>query len=648
MEVKFIEYGPNTRCYKCGTTEVEYICHHCGKPMCAKHTFFASVRDKEKLLSREFTELDLTKSQEEPFHCSDCIHIVWGKDWKKFIAGIILIGISLIAIPNNRFGFKLLGISLGAGVVVYGVCSNRHKKIKALESERELPVIPQFNSIHIKERLSAWLTCDAKGKYTVTADPAKGQLDINLRLNQSDYERLDKYRQKYRKAEYSRAKKFHAGFVALEGSVGIKFNSSINPHEDFINYNNTVISLIDRVINQPLLKGASPFCKLVVLRGTESFMLSLLWVMLLQKRKASVDKPNVGIIQKSFSYTLLETPPQNFFPIHLVLSFLPRSDQRGIEIGIQWTKPEYTNTSTELWKELWNLEIDRIEFLKLSFTRDWGEVEKSSHDGVYDPQDSTITWKQVQLSEQDLPKHRCALKVEFENQIEPLDSSVSGEIKVVFKGTVSGLKNVNVYFPNGKLVKPILNSGNNQKKLIISTEVNANFKLSLSKLRYQYIREIPEPNKNEKDKNKNEELIFNKISPNYKTIIKITDAMSDPDQGFYINRIIEQKPTINAQEDITNRVWTISGRWYDGIYPIEFKLHVRGHEPNSQTRQTFPVTIVKRKVMGTYPNPEMEEKIENVWEKLDHLIRDLLDPLSETKEAPDLKGFSPSSPTERN
>ena len=603
MQAKIIKNAPKTRCYKCGTTETLNICHHCGKPMCMKHTFRASADDNKKLLSTEFTKLNLEECGEEAYHCSNCIHLVKDQDWKAILVGIILIFISLIAIPNNRIAIKIIGIVGGGVGVAYGFYTNKQRKTKFLASKPELPVLPRFNRIHIKEELRGNINLSSEGNYSVTVDPAIGNLDIDISLTHLDYERLEKYHKKYGTAE-----KFHAGFVVLEGAAGIQFSDSITPNQDSVNHNTTVISLIDRVSNQPLLKG--------------------------------IDKRDAGKITKCLPYDLLDIPNQDYFPVQLVLSFLPRTDRRGIEIGIQWTDPNFTNPDTELWKELWNLEIDQIEILELKFPVAWGRVEKlsSSDNAVISSVSQSITWRRVKPSKQDLLQHRCTLQVEFENQINPLDSSVSGKAKVLFQGTLSGLENVKVYFPTGKpgrllqKNKSYLRNQIGQEELILNTGVYVDFELSLTNIRYQHIREVPEPNKKERDRNKQEEIIFEGVLPNYETIILITDKISESEQNFYVNRVIENKPIFNAQENILNRVWTIFGRFYEGIYPVEFQLDLRGYESNNLNLQApLGITMIKRTVKGTYSNPEMEQHIENVWEKLDFLIREILEPLSEQK-----------------
>lgn len=585
--------APKRRCYKCGEPDIRYICHHCGKPMCNEHTFFVS--DKGKLISQEFTKLKLDNEDgEEPYHCEHCIHIIRGQDWKLIATGIIFILLSLIAIPNDRFGVKLMGILIGGGGVGYGLYTNNKRKIESRKFKPLLPVLPRFNQVQIEEKLSSSIILDSEGNYHVSEPSAKGQLNIDMSLTNVDCERLEQYGKKYGSAD-----RFHGGFAVLEGLAGLQFSDHIVRNQNNIrsNTNSTVIPLIDKVSTQPLLNG--------------------------------VDQRNAEKIQKCFPYSLINMPERNYFPIQLVLSFLPETDKRGIEIGIQTIKPD--SNRSKLWEELWNLEIDRIESLELTFPVSWGKVQNLSRsdNAVINDNTKTITWRRVKLTEQD-SKNRCTLQVQFENSIDPLDSSVCGKVKVLFQGTLSGVKNISIYLPTGKPGRTLqeknkeTNGESSQAQLIVNTEVDADFELSLASLRYQHIKEITEDNNNKININKLENLFFPGVSPDYETIIILTDAMSKPDQGFYVKQVIENPPTINA--NIINYVWTIFGRWYEGIYPIDFQLDVYGQKSNEKIIQedVSVFTKVKLTVKGTHSNSEMEQQIEEVWERLNFVINETL------------------------
>ncbi len=74
------------------------------------------------------------------------------------------------------------------------------------------------------------------------------------------------------------------------------------------------------------------------------------------------------------------------------------------------------------------------------------------------------------------------------------------------------------------------------------------------------------------------------------------------------------------------------GRWYEGVYPIDFQINIEGEEIDNSELNDFPgKTEAKLTVKGTYSNAEMENKIENIWEQLKLLIYETLTQLSEQR-----------------
>ena len=105
MPIEIIERAPKIRCYKCGKTQIQYICHHCGTPICSSH-YIKRINKKEGILDNtEFTQLGLKemKCGEEGIHCEKCYHTILGEDKSilgkaitNFSIGIILLILSIV------------------------------------------------------------------------------------------------------------------------------------------------------------------------------------------------------------------------------------------------------------------------------------------------------------------------------------------------------------------------------------------------------------------------------------------------------------------------------------------------------------------------------------------------------------------------
>src|SRR6266581_4502115 len=71
-------------CYRCGSTAIVSICHHCGQPMCAEHSP-PTIDLAGRPLSHEFAGLGLERLA--PYHCDACRHAVRGRLWALTIVG---------------------------------------------------------------------------------------------------------------------------------------------------------------------------------------------------------------------------------------------------------------------------------------------------------------------------------------------------------------------------------------------------------------------------------------------------------------------------------------------------------------------------------------------------------------------------------
>jgi hypothetical protein len=214
----------------------------------------------------------------------------------------------------------------------------------------------------------------------------------------------------------------------------------------------------------------------------------------------------------------------------------------------------------------------------------------------------------------------------FENTID-LGSTIGGRLEVVFKGTLSGVKGVDLYFPLG---------GRREGSATVETRVNADFELNLGGLRYQEVRVVPD-SKRQEDGDKPETATFEGVIPDHDTVIALTNAVSE--QGFYVKRVIENPPRTGGRANVVNRYWDIAGRRYLGVYPIDFHLILTGEEVYmGEIRAQAGTTRTTLTVQGTYASPDMEGRIENVWEQLHHLVVDTLRQLPRVRPAPEPPG----------
>jgi hypothetical protein len=157
------------------------------------------------------------------------------------------------------------------------------------------------------------------------------------------------------------------------------------------------------------------------------------------------------------------------------------------------------------------------------------------------------------------------------------------------------------------------------------TEISVRFDISLSSLRYQERRVVPDDAKatgEDEFRPRSDEFIG--VMPDYRTVIELTNAISA--DGYYVKTVVEDHPNRDPRDKTFKRGWDITGRWYEGVFPINFIISLRGTEPeDSVAGSAHGRTVAQVTVDGTFPNAEMKKKIEDKWEGLHARVTGLLE-----------------------
>jgi hypothetical protein len=436
-----------------------------------------------------------------------------------------------------------------------------------------LPLFPYMRKVSIIERLHGDVHLTDTG-YSSTADDVEGT--ITVEMTHSDWqEPLRRYRKKHRVPEGGPVG-FSAGFVMLIGKIGLAFGA-----------------------DQPVVldNGSGLW-----FRGDSAD----------HDLFANVPGRYEGAWNPSITYQLKEGRGPKEIPLWIVPSIVPASDQRTLEIDLHWN-PLSKDSGPRL--EL----FDRIQ---LSIPAEWGNMESADPDNAVTTAPAegvrfrVIDWIQLRptgqgQSAQSQQGRTCPLKIRFENPIPP-QSKLSGRVEATFDGTLSGVTGAGIYLPGGRRdgleleVKP-------------KTKVTVNFTVSLDALRYQDDRVIPDEN-NEQDAQKNRVDEFLGVVPDGGVIVGLTDAISEDD--YYVKSVVEHPPyRDDSRADVLNRVWDIAGRSYEGVFPIDFDISVRGEEVQGRSGASAGKTAVQVTVKGAYAtggnaDGTLLSKIEQKWDDL--------------------------------
>jgi hypothetical protein len=221
----------------------------------------------------------------------------------------------------------------------------------------------------------------------------------------------------------------------------------------------------------------------------------------------------------------------------------------------------------------------------------------------------TLTWRKVRDTKGgDRQRERFAVR--FSDAID-LDHELTGRIEARFEGAVSGVTRIGLYRTDGAQVKGV--DGARQPQTI----VDVTFGLCLKGLRYQQQRVVPDRSRAE-DVHRQETHRFPGVPPDHRTVALLTNTLAD--EGYYVIRVLENPAQPSPRSGAVNRLWDLLGRYYEGVYPIEFHLVLSGEEIRKGQDVTGDTSVLLI-VSGSYANEEMEQRVIEEWTRLWKRIR---------------------------
>jgi hypothetical protein len=602
MPVKTVERAAEVSCYRCGSTDIYSVCHHCAKPMCEKHSPFAFraggtlARDpgtSGKPASQEYGGLKLEAPQAAVYHCEEHQHTVSGLDRLVVIGAVIAVIGIIVAIFATVPGIVVL--LAGVAIAAYSVVKMLQSRAAMAATAPDLPLFPHVRVARVIEYLKGTVDLTESG-YQSTAGDVTGTVVFSM--THSDWqEPMKQYGKKYRIADGAPVS-FNAGFAMLQGPVGLSFAAA-----------------------QPLVLDAGTG---LWFRGNVSG----------HDLFAATPGRHEGEWNPTVTYQLQDGRKPTTIPLWIVPSLVPGSDQRTLQIDLHWTpltSGRDSLTDTPL-SDARGPVIELFDRIQLAVPASWGNMENA------DPGNAATTaptqgenfriidWQQVPPKDPDynysqLQERRSrSLTIRFEKPIPP-QSRLSGRIEATFEGTLSGVTGIGLYLPGGRHAE-------RQLKPSAKTKVAVDFTVDLGAIRYQDDRVVPDEN-NADDENRSRLNKFDGIVPNYSVITRLTDAISKDD--YYVKSVVEHAPyRDDSRADVLNRVWDIAGRFYTGVFPIDFDIHVRGEEIQGASGTSAGKTAVQVTVKGSYAtggnaDGRLRESIENKWDDLHGKVMKVFD-----------------------
>jgi hypothetical protein len=570
MSLEVIDRAPEARCYHCGSTDIRSVCHHCWRPMCAEH---GSAGTRERAAGWPAgAASDPGAPADDELAAPDAKPASWE------FAGLKLPPIRAVVHHCDDHDHTVGRLS--AGITAAGSLLGRLQT--PAHELPPLPVFPDVNTASIVERLTGEVQLTDAG-YVSTPQSAEGEIVIGMTHPQARWqETMNRYRKRHQLPP-GYPVRFAAGVAMLRGKAGLVFDAG----------QGAVLPDGLGLVFHGDVDGHDLF-------GTKR------------------GRPQ-GECELSARYRLQSARAPQDIPLWIVPSLGATSGKRVLMIDLHWNMPEVDGTRPEL---------NQFELIDFQVPHQWGNLLDSSPPGAASSapapgQPRIVRWRQHRPAAGDQPDRSgsgsaarsMTLKLEFENPI--LDQPrLSGSLRATFDRTLSGVTGIDFYLPGGGPVRHL--------DVKPRTEISVRFDISLSTLRYQERRAVPDDsNPTGEDSFRLEHDVFKGVMPDYRTVIELTNAISA--DGYYVKTVVEDHPNHDSSERTFKRGWDITGRWYEGVFPINFFISLHGTEPeDSRAGAALGLTVAQVSVDGTFPNAEMKKKIEDKWDGLHARVSGLL------------------------
>jgi hypothetical protein len=506
-------------------------------------------------------------------YCADCVPHVRPYD-AELIAATTTGALGTFVLPIHSV---LGGLLLGVGVLRFAVriALGMRPRPPRTSARRADPALnPNLNKIKAREYIRGTIRLGEDRKYNATVHEVVGSVRVEGHWSRAHRSELDRRRRRTRTDPTT----VRAGHLVLHGPARVEFQTASDGEAN----GGPALILRPRVADHEILRTADRY-------GDTRW-------------------------RPTFRYDI--SPPDSGWelPVWLTPNIAADLDRHVLELDLQWCtrKPERPRAGVPL---------QIIKVLELRVPAHWGTVEYLSPLGddrlIGQPEpdeDSgvgrrTLTWKKIRFpKETDRGSQR--LMVRFSDAID-LDYELTGRIEARFRGAVSGLTRIGLYRTDGGPVKGL----DGARSPI--TVADFTFGLSLKGLRYQQQRTVPDRSRAE-DVDRHETEPFPGVVPDHRTVALLTNNLAD--EGYYLIRVHENPAQPGPRSGTVNRLWDLVGRYYEGVYPIEFHLVISGEEIHKGQEVTGETSVLLT-VSGSYANGRMEERVVEEWTRLWKRIR---------------------------
>lgn len=528
------------KCYLCFSTDVEYVCHHCGRYIC-KNCEPKPIRLLHRLglyrfLFKDHQFFDLYPLENRfrsSAHCQDHIHyeetIINFLVWIIGCLGSILLLLSQFFDDGNMIIFRSSLVAVISFIILLPSRGLIYRMMLTDRSEKTFLLFPRYN-VEITESLGVNFKIDEKEGY-LSLDPTLedrgGKIRVKIIPTPDDYER---YRH-LNGSKHSHTLNFSAGYLSLDHLSQVIFNQKY-PHLKFHD-------------------GSS-------MKGTKSI-------------DHAGRLPLVGQIPRTTLKTWTQTISS--FEIEQPYEISDKAGWVGPEFDQEfpfWIIPDLALAGRELSLSILvtpHLEKAlKLDYFRLSVPDLWRE-QVTKTNGLFDDVTGKVYWVQPNL-------HRGINRffVRFDRPIE-CGIEIQGDFKVLMKDALlTKLKmeqKKHLWFVNGQPVKRTREQQSRLEKVELKTCFTGNFHINTAVFRLQ--REFTCEAQGEQ----------RSCRPDHSVISEIAEVLAH--RRIDVKTIVETPARIGEVRPgarYWDRYWEINGRHYleEKLQYVEVHVVVYGQE----------------------------------------------------------------------
>jgi hypothetical protein len=613
--VSLVTKPPRAKCYLCGETDIGAVCHHCGRPLCRRHA--PERRDwSDARQSAEHVGLGLesTPCGDTAVHCEDCHHVVrLPRRTLLLIGGVGVVAGRFLQQELPAGGLTLL---LGAAAVLaLGTTLYLWRWWQVRHGSPPIPWVPKLRSVEVVETINGALTLEPGGGYRSELSGAVGRLTVEAVLGEPERSIYQRYIGKHQVSEAEDVP-FQAGFLLLGGSAAITFDASAGSADG----SPRVLALEGRTSEEPAGRAV---------RGE-----------------------GIGEWHREWFYRIdAVSDEEPRLPVQLIPFVVAEAGGQILGLELRWGEAlppppvvESSKRSRRSGRVRPVLGLAAVEELEIRVPFSWGKIEGSSDHYLArtEPDGSgglshVITWRKVVPALKEAMRCRRDFKLRFERRVD-LSVRIEGHLALELQGAFSGLDRVDSFFCLGHRW---------EAPAELTTRVNATLDLHLGGLHHRDLRVFPDA-KRPQERPLVEPLTFEGVVPDHTAVIALGRALAE--QDFYLKSVVENPPRSGTRPNSLTRLWDLSGRVDDRVFPMEFHLTVTGEEvPASGRTGPIGTTTTTLAVQGGYGDPIFEEKVVSTGETLRSLVERTLgalkrsEPASEEPETPSWTRAKPAA-----